>query len=98
MLEKLSDQVGGLEESKSEWEALAREILSTITLEGNKEVFALLPEDWHRMVSAWVNRFHVIEAAEQSVQSDECPGSSDGKHEFYQGSAWRICAHCGTRR
>lgn len=37
-------------------------------------------------------------AAEQSVQADECPGSSDGKHEFYQGSVWRICAHCGTRR
>ena len=30
--------------------------------------------------------------------ADECPGSSDGKHEFYQGSTWRICAHCGTRR
>lgn len=37
-------------------------------------------------------------AAEHSVQADECPGSSDGKHEFYQGSTWRICAHCGTRR
>lgn len=30
--------------------------------------------------------------------ADECPNSSDGKHEFYQGSTWRICAHCGTRR
>ena len=30
--------------------------------------------------------------------ADECPSSSDGKHELYQGSAWRICAHCGTRR
>lgn len=30
--------------------------------------------------------------------ADECPCSSDGKHEFYQGSTWRICAHCGTRR
>ena len=30
--------------------------------------------------------------------ADECLGSSDGKHEFYQGSTWRICAHCGTRR
>jgi hypothetical protein len=30
--------------------------------------------------------------------ADECPASSDKQHEFYQGSTWRICAHCGTRR
>ncbi len=38
------------------------------------------------------------EAAQHRVQSDECQSSSDKQHEFYQGSTWRICAHCGTRR
>ena len=30
--------------------------------------------------------------------ADVCPDSSDGVHEWYQGSVWRECAHCGTRR
>lgn len=29
---------------------------------------------------------------------DVCHESSDGKHQWYQGSVWEICAHCGTRR
>ena len=40
----------------------------------------------------------IYPAAEHRVQSDECQASSDKQHEFYQGSTWRICAHCGTRR
>ena len=30
--------------------------------------------------------------------ADVCPESSDGVHEWYQGSSWLICSHCGTRR
>ena len=67
-LELLSSRVSWLEESKSDWEALCREMLVTITLEGNKEFFAPLDETWTNTVDAWVDRFHAIEAAEQSVQ------------------------------
>ncbi len=30
--------------------------------------------------------------------ADVCHESSDGVHEWYQGSSWLICSHCGTRR
>jgi len=30
--------------------------------------------------------------------ADVCHESSDGIHQWYQGSTWEICAHCGTRR
>ena len=30
--------------------------------------------------------------------ADVCHKSSDGVHEWYQGSSWLICSHCGTRR
>lgn len=72
-LELLSSRVAWLEESKSDWEALCREMLATITLEGNKEFFAPLDETWTNTVDAWVDRFHAIEAAEQRMQSDICP-------------------------
>lgn len=64
-LELLSDRVAGLEKSKSEWEALCREMLSTITLEGNKEHFSHMPEDWHVIVDSWVKRFHELCEAEK---------------------------------
>lgn len=96
MLEILSDQVGGLEKSKSDWEALAREMLATITLEGNKEVFASLPENWHSAVSAWVNRFHLIEAAEQSFAAD---GAASCQCETYYTIAMHpVCGLCGRPR
>ncbi len=67
-LELLASTVDAMEKSKSEWEGLCREMLTTITMDGNKEVFAVLPETWHSIVSAWVNKFHEIEAVEQRVQ------------------------------
>lgn len=44
-----------------------------------------------------LNRVRV--AAQQSVQSDGCPSSSNGKHKWEKAlQSYEICYWCGTRR
>jgi hypothetical protein len=71
-LELLLSRVDWMEESKSEWEALCRDILSTVTLEANKEYFAVLDETWHGRVNEWVERFDaLVEKQAQPVLDSE---------------------------
>lgn len=57
---KLSEQVKALEESKDAWESLCREIMATLLIEGNKEVFAVLPATWHEIVGSWHRQLEKI--------------------------------------
>lgn len=56
-----------MEKSKSNWEALCRQILATITLEANKEKFAAMPESWHNLVSIWTDEFHILVETDQRM-------------------------------
>jgi len=92
-LELLASRVDAMEKSKSAWEGLCREMLATITLEANKEYFSVLDDTWHKSVDVWVNRFHSIEAAEQSFAPDVAMCEDCGKSPAMEGCS--VCAECG---
>lgn len=54
---RLANEVVALGERLKEIEVLCGEILATLNLAGNKQIFAELPPSWHELVELWTQRW-----------------------------------------
>ena len=55
--DSLSGQVRKLEERYTEVEDLCGYIIATLLVDGNKKVFAVLPQEWHDLVAGWKRKW-----------------------------------------
>jgi hypothetical protein len=71
----VAQEVALLEKQRDDAIELLGTILATVTIEGNKQHFAPLPEFWHTLVGQWVKDLQAIKAAEHCMHPTSGAGS-----------------------